>query len=59
MNFPSIEGFGVERDGGRVSAFGAADGNFPTQLHPGHCEDGASVSRGQREHVLLIMLQEM
>jgi len=44
VNFPSIEGFGVKCDGGGVSAFGTADGNFPTQLHPGHCEDGASVS---------------
>lgn len=59
VNLPSVEGFGLECDGGRVSAFSAADGNLPAQLHPGDCEDGASVGRRQREHILLIMLQEM
>jgi len=43
---------------GRVAAFGAVDGDFAPQLHPGHGEDGAGVGTGQREDVLLIVLQE-
>lgn len=58
MNLPSVEGLGVEGDGGRVAALGAADGHLPAQLHPGHREDGAGVGARQREDVLLVVFQE-
>ena len=58
MDLPPVEGLGVEGDGGRVAALDAADGHFPPQLHPGHGEDGAGVGAGQREHVLLVVLQQ-
>lgn len=58
MDLPSVEGLGVEGDGGRVAALGAADGHLPPQLHPGHREDGAGVGARQREDVLLVVLQE-
>lgn len=58
MNLPSVERLGVEGDGGRVAALGAADGHLPAQLHPGHGEDGAGVGARQREDVLLVVLQE-
>ncbi len=58
MYLPSIERLGVKGDGGRVAALGAVDGDFAPQLHPGHGEDGAGVGTGQREDVLLVVLQE-
>ncbi len=58
VNLPSIERFRVEGDGGRVAALDTVDGDFASQLHPGHSEDGAGVGTGQREDVLLIVLQE-
>lgn len=48
----------MKGDGGGVAALNAADGDFPPQLHPGHGEDGACVGAGQREDVLLVVLQE-
>lgn len=56
--FAAIERLGVERDSGRVAALGAVDGDFPSQFHPGHGEDGAGVGRRQREDVLLLVLRE-
>lgn len=58
VDLPSVERLGVEGDGGRVAALDTVDGDFSPQLHPGHGEDGAGVGTGQREHVLLVMLQE-
>ena len=58
MDLPSIEGLGVEGDGGRVAALGTADGDLAAELHPRHGEDGAGVGAGQREHVLLVVLQQ-
>lgn len=58
MHLPTVERFGVEGDRGRVAALGAADGHFAPQLHPGHGEDGAGVGTGQREDVLLVVLQQ-
>ena len=58
MYLPSIERFGVKGDGGRVAALDAADGDLAPELHPGHGEDGAGVGTGQREDVLLVVLQE-
>lgn len=58
MNFAPVERFGVEGDGGGVAALGTADGDFPAQFDPGHGEDGAGVGAGQREDVLLIVLQQ-
>lgn len=58
MYLPSIERLGVKGDGGRVAALDAVDGDFAPQLHPGHGEDGAGVGTGQREDVLLVVLQE-
>lgn len=58
VNFAPVEGFGVEGDGGGVAALGTADGDFPAQLHPGNGEDGAGVGAGQREDVLLVVLQQ-
>lgn len=48
----------MKGDGGGVAALNAANGDFSPQLHPGHGEDGAGVSTGQREDVLLVVLQE-
>lgn len=59
MHFPSVERFGVERHRGGVAALGTVDGHFAAQLHPRHGEDGAGVGGGQREDVLLIVLQEV
>lgn len=58
MHLPSVERFRLESDGGGVAALDAVDGDFASQLHPGHSEDGASVGTRQREDVLLIVLQE-
>lgn len=58
MYLPSIERLGVKGDGGRVAALETVDRDFAPQLHPGHGEDGAGVGTGQREDVLLIVLQE-
>lgn len=58
VNFAPVERFGVEGDGGGVAALGTADGDFPAQFDPGHGEDGAGVGAGQREDVLLIVLQQ-
>lgn len=58
VHFPSVEGLGVECDGGGVATLGTVDGDFTPQLHPGHSEDGAGVGTGQREDVLLIVLQK-
>lgn len=58
VNFAPVERFGVEGDGGGVAALGTADGDFSAQFHPGHGEDGAGVGAGQREDVLLIVLQQ-
>lgn len=55
---PSIERLGVKGDSGRVATLNTADGDFSTQLHPGHGEDRAGVGAGQREDVLLIVLQQ-
>ena len=56
VDLPSVEGLGVECDGGGVATLGTADGDLSPELHPGHSEDGAGVGTGQCEHVLLIML---
>lgn len=58
VDLPAVEGLGVEGDGGRVAALGAADGHLSPQLHPGHSEDGAGIGARQREDILLIVLQE-
>lgn len=58
MHLPAVEGLGVEGDGRRVATLGTVDGHFAPQLHPGHGEDGAGVGTGQREHVLLVVLQQ-
>lgn len=58
VHLPSVEGLGVEGDGGRVAALDTVDGDLAAQLHPGHGEDGAGVGTGQREDVLLVVLQE-
>lgn len=58
MHLPAIERLGVKGDSGRVAALGTVDGDFAPQLHPGHSEDGTGVGTGQREDVLLVMLQE-
>lgn len=59
MHLPAIERFGVKGDRGHVAALGTVDGDFASQLHPWHGEDGAGVGTGQREDVLLVMLQEI
>lgn len=55
---PSIERLGVKGDGGGVAALDTVDGDLAPQFHPGHGEDGAGVGTGQREDVLLVVLQE-
>ena len=58
MDLPPVEGLGVEGDGGRVAALGTADGDLSPELHPGHGEDGAGEGAGQREHVVLVVVQQ-
>ena len=58
MQLASVEGLGVEGDDGRVAALGAGDDDLAAQLHPGHRQDGAGVGTGQREGVLLIVVQQ-
>lgn len=58
MHLPTVERLGVKGDGGRVAALDTTDRDFTSQFHPGHGEDGAGVGAGQREDVLLVMLQE-
>lgn len=58
MHLPSVERLRVKRHRGRVAALDAVDGDFAPQLHPGNREDGAGVGAGQREDVLLVVLQE-
>lgn len=59
VDFPSVERFGVESDGGRVPAFGTVDSDLSPEFHPRHRQDGAGVGTGQSEHVLLIVLQQI
>lgn len=58
VDLPAVERLGVESDGGRVAALGAADGHLAAKLYPGHGKDGAGVGARQREDVLLVVLQE-
>lgn len=58
VHLPPIEGLCVKGNCGRVAAVGAVDGHFAPQLYPGHGEDGAGVRAGQREDVLLVVLQQ-
>lgn len=58
VHLPSIERLSVKGDGGRVAALDTVDGDFSSQLHPGHGEDGAGVGTGQCEDILLVVLQE-
>lgn len=58
VDLPPVERLGVEGDGGGVATLHTVDGDFAPQLHPGHGEDGAGVGTGQREDVLLVVLQE-
>lgn len=59
VHFSSIERFGVKGNSSWVATLSTADGDFSAQLHPRHSEDGAGVGAGQREHILLIMLQKV
>lgn len=59
MYLSTIEGFGVESDSGRVSTLGTVDSDLSPKFYPWHSEDGAGIGTGQREHVLLIMLQQI
>lgn len=59
MQLATVEGFGLEGDDRRVARLGAVDVDLAAQLHPGHSEDGAGVGAGQREGVLLFVLQQV
>lgn len=59
VQLAAVERFGLEGDGRRVARLGAADVDLAAQLHPGDSEDGAGVRTGQREGVLLVMLQQV
>ena len=59
MQLATVEGLGQKVDDSGVASLGAVDVDLSPQLHPGHSEDGAGVGTGQREGVLLVVLQQV
>lgn len=59
MDFPSIEGFGVERDRSGIASPGTVDVDFPSKLHPRDGEYRASIGTGECENILFFMLQQV
>lgn len=58
MQFPTIEGLGVEVNTCRISCLCTVYVDFSSQFYPGNSQNRSSVRTGQRERVFFLMFQE-